>query len=282
VKKLLSILLALALCLGCAVCASAAQLAESAQAEAQSLQFELPVVTAIEAAWNGEILLNLWAEPLFTPGNVAVTVYFEEGEPEVLSIWSAQGGGSWYTQGREWFWRVDYEYDSDANSVTFYYVDTNNPDREEAPQASFSFPSDYLAAFIASQGPLTQLKLGETIEGIIGSENGCKVFTFTPAKSADYAFSGGDYYRRFVVLDTDMNVVGDSIASLKAGKTYYVLVQSYSEGEYNVTVNEYSLWRNILSNLRSLSFLDFIMLIPLVPFFLFLLPYMIINLAGLF
>ena len=75
-KKLLSVFLAMLL-LGMSLAVGAAA-APEVEIEDFSLQFELPVVTGIEAVWNGEILVDEWLRAYFTPENVAVTVSFAE------------------------------------------------------------------------------------------------------------------------------------------------------------------------------------------------------------
>ncbi|MCL2494125.1 MAG: hypothetical protein FWE98_00530 [Oscillospiraceae bacterium] len=270
-KKLISILLAaLILCFGCAAGASAALPAPGA-IEAQSLQFELPAVTAIEAQWSGEYLFDSWLDPKFTPENVTVTVYFEEGEPEVLRYW--------YARTAEWYWHVYYDFDCDAGRVTFTYWDTNLVDVDDAdlPQASFDFPADYLARFMASQ-QVTQLKLGEASTAQ-GTENGWKIFAFTPATSGDYRFTtdSEDWYGALHLMDADLDRVGFGYVvypSLQAGKTYYLFVYSYVDGEYSVTVTDYSsnytLWDAIRSFFAGVGFWLY-----LSPFFLLMLLYMI-------
>jgi len=276
-KKLLSILLAaLILCLGGAVGASAA-LPEPGALEAQSLQFELPAVTAIEAVWNGEVLLDNWLEPIFTPENVAITVFFEEGEPEVLAYWSAGSSA--------WFWEVSYLYDNAEDSVLFWYKDSGMTDSEEFSETSIEFPANYLALFKASQD-VTPLKLGEASAAVPCNGDGfsCKVFTFTPDKSGEYRFSRAStdvYTQRFFVLDADLNMLdwgSGVVVPLEAGKTYYVFVSSWEyywsidddvESEYTVTVSEYNWWREILSLFGGMGFGGIVRLVVMFPFFLF-------------
>ena len=268
-KKLLSILLAaFVLCLGCAAGASAA-LPDPGALEAQSLQFELPVVTAIEAVWNGELLLDSWLNPAFNPQNVTVTVYFEEGGPEALH--------RWYGSGYEWYWQVFYDFDRDAGRVTFTYRDTNWEDYEELPQSGFSVPADYLAQFIASQ-EVVPLKLGEASPPVQGRYEH-KIFSFTPAKSGTYQFaSESGYAQDFAIVDADLNIISCGytrpVESLEAGKSYYVFAYSWSDAEYSVTVeeysNRYSLWDAIRTFFQGVGFWLF-----LSPFFLLVLLYMI-------
>ncbi|MCL2494127.1 MAG: hypothetical protein FWE98_00540 [Oscillospiraceae bacterium] len=265
-KKLLSALLAVVLCFGGAVCASAALPAPGLQLT-PALQFELPVVTAIEAEWNGEVLLYGWLEPYFSPDNVTVTAYFGEGEPEVLTHWNASSP--------EWFWYVIYEYDWDANSVTILYMDSNLTDTDavDLPQASFDFPENYLKLFAEAQEAIL-LKLGEASPVAPGRMQSFTLFSFTPAKSGTYQFLAGDewqYDRVFFIRDADMNeiVSGNTgpVLSLEAGKTYYAFVFNYSDSDYSVTITEYSRWKSFFSNF-GYKFFDAILTIYMLPILL--------------
>jgi len=278
-KKLLSVLLVLALAMSLAVCAFAAKENEPpaqpgasrfqdfvpAQAETQSLIFELPVVTGITAEWDGntEGLFDRWYGPYFGPSNVAVTVSFEEGEPQALTSWNGSYSGDTYL-----FWDVFYDYDDVTGIVTFYYQDTNfrqayrdslGEDGEwiwedlkaTLPQASFAVPANPWEEQLKSQ-PKTELKLGESKKAALADKE-MKVFSFTPEKSGLYYFyscnrGSTDPYAQ--LYDADFNYVTHNddlfdldfgiIMELQAGETYYLAVHNLrgDAGEFDVGVRD--------------------------------------------
>jgi len=264
-KKSLACILALVLMLSCGISAAAALPSEI---DSQSLAFELPVVTGIEAVWNGEVVLDRWLDLFFNPDNVAITVSFEEGEPEVLGYWRANSSA--------WFWEVFHRYDSETNTVTFFYHDTNFRDaylaeneidilpvrwitelaeyRATLPQSSFVFPANYLELFVEAQKPLTALTLSETLT-VLGDEDGLRVFTFSPAASGLFSISGA----MLIVAGADFQVIysgwsWNGLASLEAGKTYYIFHNTWQGIEGSVTVSQASVWQRVMSWLQGLQF----------------------------
>ena len=110
-------------------------------------QYEMPVVTTIEAAWNA----RPWGRTdlRVSPETFAITLHFEDGTSEVLTNWDSGPVALW--------WAVRDEFDPVTRTVTFTYVDTNlayafygrrwldYDDYTEAfratlPQTSFTFP----------------------------------------------------------------------------------------------------------------------------------------------
>jgi len=270
-KKLLSVLLTLTLALGLAICA----FAEKAPPEnprkspptyqemmdklapagpvTQSLNFELPTVTGIEAVWDGDTdaLFDRWYGPYFSPENVAITVSFAEGEPEVLTNWHGEHYGETY-----WYWRIDYDYDDATGEVTFDYYDSNlwqayydslnNPDEDynweifyaTLPQSSFTIPANLRQEYLNSL-PKTVLKLGESQRAPTGEYT---LYTFTPAKDGLYYFYSANYRNSdpwAELYDADFNCMVFNhdlldwnfgiIIDLQAGQTYYLFVGGYYE-----------------------------------------------------
>ena len=244
-KKLLSILLALLL-LGMSLAVGAAA-APEVEINPHNLVFELPVVTGIEAVWNGEVLLDSELRARFTPENVDVTVRFEDGSSELLTIWSAEGWGP----GR-WWWNVFYRIE--GTTVTFFYDDSNiqNAYLEEsglAPwdidwaayraalqQDSFTFPANYLEMFMDAARPIAALTLNEAAT-VAGST---AVFSFTPEASRRYHFSTNGWH--VTVANADLERLGSSwrdfTLALTAGETYYVFALGPADTDFTVTVSD--------------------------------------------
>jgi len=262
-KKALSFLLALALMLGCAVCAFAAketaaepgasrfqEFIPELDAIVQSLTFELPAVTGITAVWDGETggLFDRWYGPRFSPENVAVTVSFEEGGPEVLT--------SWYSYGNGWWWEIGYNYAAATGTVTFYYEDSNLrqayhdtlSDDEEwiwedllsmLPQSTFTIPANLRTDYLNSLAK-TELKLGENKKAVL-TDREMKMFTFTPEKAGLYYFYSENLkandYATAVLMNDSFDIVMrasrffdrnfDILAELQPGKTYHLIVSGY-------------------------------------------------------
>ena len=283
-KKLLACVLALILMLSCVVYATAALPGADEEIDPQSLTFELPVVTGIEVEWNGEISLGPNLQPLFSPDNVTVTASFEEGEPEALR--------DWVVSSTNWYWWVFPVFDSRSGTVTFYYEDSNirraflaeNPQLDlielrmlpfldaylaALTQASFEYPARYLEQYIEAQKPLAALRLNQAAT-VPGSDGKFTVFTFTPEKTGQHQFARTEWWN-FRVLGPNLeSVSSSSITSLEAGKTYYIFAFNGSDKEYEITVTEYSLWRDIISGFSSMGIRDFFGLVQFFPLFVLL------------
>jgi len=190
-KKLLALFLSLTLALSLALPATA----EFDAAGGES------VPTHITAEWNGKVALDSFTmRPYLDSRNVTITVYFEEGEPEVLTNWGGRIEGV------------------GTGEVTVTY---------DGMQASFIFPNNFIELYIAQQEEIPELLLGKQQHEFVAA--------FTPPRSREYHFvatgsrSSGDQtdYRRILILNSDMEVVADGArhltAELTAGKTYYVL-----------------------------------------------------------
>ena len=270
-KKALSALLTLALALSLAVCAFAKEpLPERpskspptyqdmmekmsrAAAARPSLNFELPVVTGIDAKWNGEVLFNYyWFELYFSSENVEITVTFDDGSSEVLTSWYGEGGGA----SNYWWWEIFYEYDAAASKVIFYYIDSNlymayldtldDPEAEydwgalsaTLPRASFAVPAGLLEDYLKNL-PTTVLKLGESQKAAL-ADGEMQIFAFTPEKSGLYYFyskNRGNTDPYAYLLDAGLNYIDENddfsdldfgiFAELESGKTYYLIVGRY-------------------------------------------------------
>jgi len=286
-KKILSVLLTIALALSLSICAFAAKEPPARpgaprfqdfappQASTQSLIFELPTVTGITAVWNGDTegLFDRLYGPFFHPENVAITVSFAEGGPETLD--------HWYDNGYGWFWEIFYDYDNATGKVTFFYSDSNlraayddtlrrgddwswEDYQATLPRASFSIPVNLRLEHLNGL-PKTALKLGEG-QRIPAGE--CVIFSFTPAKSGQYYFYsenhgsaepyGELYDAGFNFLTCHYNYERHDFGivwELQAGKAYYMLVSDLdgSAGEFNVTlrsdIRKLDLWGMIWDTL---------------------------------
>jgi len=294
-KKVLSLLLALALALSCAVCAFAAKdfappekpnrgpkfpshvASQAAAPGTQSLTFALPTVTDIAAVWNGEVLFDYyWMELYYGPANVAITVTFDDGTSEVLTSWYGEGyGASW------WWWEVWYEYDEATGKVLFFYIDSNLykeyrdslgaedegnwPDLlATLPQTVITVPADLRENHLNSL-PKTELKLGENQRVPAQQYTVC---TFTPAKDGLYYFYSADYRNCdpwAILADANFNWIDSSddlfdldfgiIAELQAGKTYYLIVGGY--WEYTEEADKFDV--GVRDDVRKLTRLQLVM-----------------------
>ena len=251
-KKLLACILILTLLLGSAIAAAAALPVgppDEIEIAPHSLVFELPVVTGIEAVWNDEIFLDdyeldhIW----FGPENVAVTVSFEGGPPQVLTSWWGEG----WDGSQSWWWEIHYRIDHENNTVTLFYLDSNsnrafwdaypNANWEDflqtLPQTSFAFPANYRELFFDSFRPFAPLALNQPV-----NITGEAVFTFTTQRDGLHRFvtPGGQFH--VVVFDADFAEVvtqgyvwqneGSSrhlTRTLEAGATYHVFVRWVDE-----------------------------------------------------
>ena len=220
-KKLLACILALVILFSGSI-AAAALLPESGGAV-----LALPVVTDIEAQWNGEIMLNFWdLSPRFSPETVTVTVRFEGGASQTLDVWEASHEG--------WWWNVRYTFDPSASTVTFFYdaddqpVDLNrrplaqHARRPTLPQASFDFPENFVELYLRQRQPLPALvPLEPLAEG---------VFTFVPRESR-YYFVSQSGQPLVIVLDANLEQImfcnnWHSAAEFTPGETYYVYIRT--------------------------------------------------------
>ncbi|MCL2195403.1 MAG: BACON domain-containing protein [Oscillospiraceae bacterium] len=200
-RKLLSICLAVLL-LGASLGVGAPALAEEL-----TLQPQLPVVTAIDADWNGEIQLNHWnLTPQFTLQNVTVTVHFDDGTSEALERWSGQLGAEW--------WEILRTFDPETLTATFTYTDSatwRDFDGTWAeyvatmPSASFTLSDDFVAQYL---GDIEPIVLGEPAS--FGAQE-TRAFSLTVAEDDYFGFSwhSGDLYLR--VFDANLTPVGTTM-----------------------------------------------------------------------
>lgn len=285
-KKALSVLLAILIGFSCIVCASAKAEPPKAipgesvtnrfrnyvdmpgaslggAATAQGVLFELPVVTGIEAVWNGPPLLSEDLTPAFSPKNVSITLSYAEGEPETLP--------KWYNESMEWFWEVFYEFNPVTGDVTFYYIDSNLfeaylatlggsvenyswPDLALTLQkTTITVPTDLVMQYINSKKPIAALALDQSVT-VTSPYTDLEIFAFTPAEDGCYFFSSfteyGDPFAGLtddegVLLywDDDLRMPDFGIAyNLEAGETYYLFTSSWygnaNAGGFDVTVSK--------------------------------------------
>ncbi|MCL2195006.1 MAG: hypothetical protein FWB76_03555 [Oscillospiraceae bacterium] len=253
-KKLLSVVLAGVMLLGMF------GLGAGALIDDHTLQFELPVVTAIEAQWNGEILLGTgWFAddsngdkqllvPFFNPTNVDVTVHFDDGTYELLSAWwgGISSGHGWQE------WDVQVWYNPRSNVVTARYGDSRIREAalEEAgcccyvdwgaveaslPQTTVDFPENYLELFMAEQAPVHaltyQVELSEPFTGM-------RVFSFTAPYTKSYRVEFPQGWGSGVfVTNEDFEVITTSrwTIPLEAGETYYIFLSASDDTTVVVT-----------------------------------------------
>lgn len=238
-----------------------------------SLQFELPVVTAIEAEWTGEILLHWDLHPQFTPNNVAVTAHFDDGTYEVLTEWDGffSGGNRWVE------WHIFAWLNPETNLVTVSYFDSRlrdewvddagcccdvnwNDFNASLPQTTFEFPEYFVEVFMQDHAPFAVLELGE--DAVMFTDT--HVFTFTAPESRAYRFGFNQGWGRIIVLDAQHNFVAGGSSStqveLQAGATYYIIatqtehwgddarifVTTELQQQWRPTL--YSRWRNWANN----------------------------------
>lgn len=304
-KKLLACVLAVVLALGCGVGAAASfpsldewdgevlLAAKAEELEAQSLSF-VPV-TGLEAQWNGEILLLPNGFPVFDPGNVEITLHFEEDEPVVLSAWSGSIGGA--------RWEVECLIFLSPFRVMFYYQDADIRDafleenpryagygfrnlllfsgeyRAVLPQAGIDFPENYIARFIEAQKPMAELKLNESA-AIPAGRGYVSAVSFTPARSGLYRIAAQEDQLR-AVYDSNLQFVyrsffkeadngalsqfGANTYRLQAGETYYFLVRDYEGRDTGVTVASFRWLQAIVSWLQQLGIIVVLLLPILFP-----------------
>jgi len=205
-----------------------------------SLHFQLPVVTAIEADWSGEILLHRWLEPSFSPENVDVTVHFDDGTNQVQQVWYA----SFWTNNSQQHWTLFTTLCRETWLVTVYYEDSNiyqafhnaNPglccrscDGDEIwdsfmdalPHDTFAFPENYIELFLAQQQPVDALTLGEETQAFTGT----RVFSFTAPETRQYAVTFVSNWGSVTFTDAEFNFLSSSRRiNLTAGETYHVMV----------------------------------------------------------
>jgi len=261
-KKVLSVLVALALMLGCGVCAGA-KAPPPEEAIPQGLVVYLPVVTGIQAVWTGGPLL-FDRYPDIHPKTVAVTLTYEGGETETLPYWDGQASDGWWEI-------VSRTIGETANSVTmaFYYSD------EKLVQAyigglgdgesynwlnylgtlescTLVIPLNNMENFIEGSRPLTELALDES-QPVVLAQGEYKVFSFTPEADGTYCFYSFDNDRDpygwlvgpdFAIIRRDDDSGGEGnfriVAALEEGVTYYLIAGAYAQGagSYRVMVAE--------------------------------------------
>ncbi|MCL2512916.1 MAG: hypothetical protein FWF08_03350 [Oscillospiraceae bacterium] len=250
---------------------------------AGSLIFALPNVTGIEAVWDGTILVSEYfyglydydyyyyygwvmppgalrpmLRPVFTPENVEITVYFDEGDPETLSYWWDEGNG--------WYWDVFYK-ETGAGELTFYYVDSNlyaayldtldDPYEDykwddlaaTLPQATIAVPENLLQLYVDGLEK-SFLELDES-QSVTLDEGGRKLFVFVPEEDGVYYFyseNNGESDPLAVLATDDFFIIRRNddyfglnfgiAAELKAGETYYLFASTFAlqGGEYDLAV----------------------------------------------
>ncbi|MCL2106091.1 MAG: hypothetical protein FWH26_03390 [Oscillospiraceae bacterium] len=272
-KKMLSILLVLAITASFAVCVSAT---EPPYAK---------TVIGIEAVWNGEIMLDPESaapQPLFTPANVTITLHFTGEESEILDGWNDSGRTLypyWIEKGENWSWWIFYDFLTETNTMTIYYEDINHLNaylkehpappqcshdnlydadicadcdawwfywaqyRAALPQSTFAFPADYLKQYIDNQRPLPQLKLNKTVTVKQQPTAGKPiVVAFTPKKSGMYYFYNGVKGLGSVTFlcGQASGGVGWGL-DIPAGETCYFFLHDTPDLTYSLTVKS-RLW----------------------------------------
>lgn len=194
-KRLLALLLTLALALGLAAPAFA----------------EDAVVTHITAQWNGKVIIRGSLEPLFTPDNLVITRHYSDGTSDDTLAWDLLPPK----------WQLAFTYDRETGMETVKYM--------QQFEASFAFPANYIELYVDSFQPLQAL----TLDKPAALAQGGAVYTFTPERSGEHWFIPSGNNLSFLVLDANFNRPEDyvqvsnrsyeGIAKLTAGETYYVL-----------------------------------------------------------
>ena len=162
-----------------------------------------PTPTHITAEWIGTVTLHAWTllPRSICQHTVAITLHFEQGEPQVLEAWEEHP--------------IAYSVNNNG-VITFTY---------HGMQASLN----YLARYIAQREYIPRLELNESTSWEAGL-----LHLFTPQQSREHHFfapgstgTGEGLLRREIkVFDADLRLIasGTSQASarLVAGETYYV------------------------------------------------------------
>jgi hypothetical protein len=254
-KKLLAVLLVGAMMAGYGVCAFATPAIGTRN------------VTGIEAVWNGEVILSYYLEPVFGPENVAVTLFFDEGEPELLEFWESSSD-NWLSHDNWWFvshW--GHGYDTHTDRFFFYnsemlkkeYDSLDEETRpsyydEWLPKTMLRTPNDRTLRerYIESRQPLEKLKCGQS-KAISLSTQDFKVFTFTPKRTGKYYVSFEGAKTRFDpfvrIAEPDLEEIAypyffspnfDTSLQLEANKTYSLFFRSddAEETTYKVVIRD--------------------------------------------
>ena len=231
-KKLLAIILTLALLLGFAM---------------PALANDPPAITHITAQWNGEIVLQ-GQLPHFGPDNVAVTVYYSDNTSRVLDYW-----GDYRLSDRAHYAVIV------RHAVGWVTITVNNRNGI-IERASFEFPENYREIFINNHRPLPEFVLGETAS--VSFSDGPVVFAFTPQTDARHRIQlQARRGQQMMIWTPDFAVIFDNFGNpyitsremnFVAGQTYYIVfldAQPSHEEPINVTITPVpppSLWSSML------------------------------------
>lgn len=258
-KKLFAMALMMAILISCGVYANAADSSP-------------PPVADIEVVWNEEIrfIYHRAMEPYFGPETVDLTLFYKDGSQKTLEEWY-YSEGDWWERGTGWWREIDYFYDDIASTVTFYYVDSDlwpkgpiewsdaewKTWRAALPQQTIDV-SPLHKTYIESQQPLTRLKPEGSISVTFTEAWDRKAYALTPKEDGLYCI----YTEKFfytplydaVLFDESMEIVAKGeiltakeqsddqlewsglVVSLKAGKTYYLVVEPASDCEFDIVV----------------------------------------------
>ncbi|MCL2445217.1 MAG: hypothetical protein FWD06_00390 [Oscillospiraceae bacterium] len=239
-KKILSVVLSAALLL------SVFGVGASAVVD-HSLQFNPPMIEDIEVSWNGDILLgSRWADsysqqvlaPVFSPQNLDVTVFFDDGTSEVLEHWY----GEFWVTGNSFWWEVRFVYNLDANNVavrlfcsrlrdaalqeddfdwTTFYATLPNDTIENIPE-------NFVDEFLAQQSPAMEIALGKST-----TFTGMRVLTFTVPETRRYGLGWLENRGSLLVFNAQHEVKVDTwggfTAEFQANNVYYVVATPQNE-----------------------------------------------------
>ncbi|MCL2531929.1 MAG: hypothetical protein FWE40_07215 [Oscillospiraceae bacterium] len=236
-KKLLSLLLAV-LMLG-----SVFAVAVSA------LQDIPPALIAIEADWNGDIMLaphGSGPTELFTPENLTITLVFDRGEREVLQNWNPwrENLSRWDEREHHEDWRVYWSLTGDGIDfgVTFYFQQLSTAQVWQAERLIVPAPSEAVAQFLAENPPI-ELTLNEPMRATTGWPN---VYVFTPQADDGYWFAvQGTVPVSIVISPGDgsggifsSGVTSGHLFQAQAELPYHLFIFTEPGSEYTITITD--------------------------------------------
>jgi len=270
-KKILSVLLALALGMSLAVCAAAKSDppakdpgVQEAKAVTQGLFATLPNVTGVAARWAGPALSLEW--PDIGPDTVEITLSFAVGAPVTLPYWDDEASDGWWQIREElvgktaaaltlrYYYEDEKLWDAYINTLASPWWDNYNEAAYLATlkSATVTVPLNTVEEFIDSHRPLTALAL-DVSQAVALAAGAYRVFSFTPGADGAYCFysfdNSGDPYGYLVgpdfkIMRRNDDGMGDlnfrMAVDLKKDTTYYLVASTYMQraGSYKVMVTE--------------------------------------------
>jgi len=215
----------------------------------------LPVVTSIQAQWNGTMLFTSAVNFRVSCETINVTLHFEDGTYQQLDSWTH------WNSANEPLWTIRVLHillvtsTGATESVILYYIDSylvydwfghndysifssevlqDHAFTATLPQVSLEMPNiqSFRQQLIAQHSPLQQVVLDQPL-----TTTGKSVFAFTPTVTGFYAASISGHHTS-AILDSNFNLVTfrpTQSTKLYAGQLYYIVVDSSSPGQLTMT-----------------------------------------------